>query len=557
MKTHRRASRKMASMSQFVAHVGGCGRRSRLLPAILLAAVFVGCTSPREYFANGFKVGPNYCRPAAAVADQWQDDGNAAIDGGPMQNAAWWQTFHDPVLNSLISSACQQNLTLRVAGLRILEARAQRAIVAGNLFPQNQAAVGDYSRIQLSKNGPSGVSPDLHFNDVTLGGNLSWELDFWGQFRRALEAADANLDASVESYDQVLVLLLAEVAQSYADVRIAEQRLIYAKQNLDIQRGSLRIVEDRFRHGAVTKLDVTQGTANLEQTDSNIPPLEAQRRQAINQLCILMGMPPQNLDEMLARQQGIPRTPTHVAIGIPAELLRRRPDVRKAERDVAAQSAQIGVATAELYPHFSIDGTIYVDAMDAKKLFNADSVAGSVGPSFRWNVLNYGRLANNINVQKARFQQLVLQYQNTVLLANAESETAIINFIKSQQRVVSLAKSADASRESVELVSAQYREGTVDFNWVFTVQQTLTQQQDQLAVAEGSVVQYLIQLYKSLGGGWQARLENPNMEFTAGIGLPANAAPAPAVPQPQQAPVPIPPTQPQKAPVPLPPTQPK
>jgi outer membrane protein TolC len=214
-----------------------------------------GCTTCREYFANGFKVGPNYSRPAAPVADQWLDEGNPSINGRPIQNAAWWQHFNDPVLDSLISSAYQQNLSLRVAGLRILEARAQRAIVAGNIFPQDQAAFGDYNRIGLSKNSPSGVSPNLHFDEWTLGGSLAWELDFWGRFRRAIEAADANLDASVENYDYVLVLLLSEVAQSYSDVRIAEQRLAYAKQNVDIQRGSLRIAEDRLRHGMVTRLD--------------------------------------------------------------------------------------------------------------------------------------------------------------------------------------------------------------------------------------------------------------------------------------------------------------
>jgi NodT family efflux transporter outer membrane factor (OMF) lipoprotein len=517
-----------------------CGSGAPLLLVMFLLALSTGCTSCREYFANGFKVGPNYCTPAAPVAQQWLDQGNPAISDGQMQNAAWWQTFNDPVLNSLISSAYRQNLSLRVAGLRILEARAQRAVVAGNLFPQTQEAFGDYSRIKLSKNGPSGASPDLHFNEWALGGNLAWELDFWGRFRRAIEAADANLDASVENYDDVLVLLLSEVAQSYADVRIAEQRLTYAKQNVDIQRGSLRLAKERLRHGATTELDVTQGTSNLEQTDATIPPLEAARRQAVNQLCILMGMPPQNLDEALAAHSGIPKASSQLAIGVPAELLRRRPDVRKAEREVAAQSALIGVATSELYPHFSINGTIYLDAMSAKDLFNADSVAGAVGPSFRWNILNYGRLLNGVRVQEARFQQLAVQYQNIVLKANAEAENAIIALLKAQQQVQSLTRCAVASQQSVQLVSSQYEGGIVDFNRVFTVQQTLTQQQDQLAVAEGSVAQYLIQLYRALGGGWQVRLNEAAMQAVA----PVERLPSPAPPLPQQAPLPPPADQP-------------
>jgi len=521
------------------------GIKGQLFLAVLLAASSAGCTSMRDYFANGFKVGPNYCRPSAPAADQWIDEGDPAIDGGSFQNAAWWRAFNDPILDSLIWTAARQNLSLRVAGLRILEARSQRAVVAGNLFPQGQEAFGDYSRVQISKNGTGGASPNLHFDSWDLGGSLAWELDFWGRFRRAIEAADARLDASIEQYDQVMVLLLAETAQSYTNVRIAEQRLAYAKQNVEIQRGSLHLTEKRLAEGATSRLDVTQAISNLEQTEALIPPLESARRQAVNQLCILMGMPPRNLDEMLADHQGIPKAPEHLAIGIPAELLRRRPDVRKAEREVAAQSAMIGVATSELYPHFSISGTLYLDALDAHKLFSPDSVAGAVGPSFRWNLLNYGRLVNEIDVQKYRFEQLVVQYQNVVLQANAEAENAIISFLKTQQQAKYLAQSAKASRESTSIVTSQYDAGIVDFNRVFTVQRELTYQQDQLALAEGAVAQSMIQLYRALGGGWQVRLNNPSMETPAWTGPsepPAQTEP-PAQGEPD-IPLPAPPMQP-------------
>ncbi|MCE5302368.1 MAG: efflux transporter outer membrane subunit [Planctomycetaceae bacterium] len=511
----------------------------------LLLVLCTGCTSWKDYIANGFKVGPNYCTPDAAVNDAWIDMKDPAIDGGSIKNAAWWHYFNDPVLNSLVTSACQQNLSLREAGYRIQEARAQRNIVAGKLFPQDQAVSGNYSRTQLSENGPSSLTPNMIFSDWQLGGNLAWELDFWGQFRRALESANATLDASIDAYDQVLVLLLSEVAQSYSNVRIAEQRLTYARQNVEIQRGSLKIAEDRLRQGTTTRLDVTQGVSNLEQTEANIRPLEAARRTAVNQLCILMGEPPRNLDSWLAGHQGIPEAPRQLAIGIPAELLRRRPDIRKAEREVAAQCAQIGVATAELYPHFAIGGTIYLDSMDAKNLFNANSIAGSVGPEFRWNVLNYGRLLNNIRYQEARFSELATSYRNIVLQANAEAENAIINFLKAQQQVESLARSAKASQESVDLVMKQYREGIVDFNRVFNVQQSLTQQQDQLAVAEGTVAQYIIQLYRSLGGGWQVRLENP--DFTSPASPPAPTTIPSDMPVPLPTPAPTPPTANEKA----------
>ncbi len=375
------------------------------------------------------------------------------------------------------------------------------------------------------------------YSQWTLGASLAWELDFWGRFRRAIEAADANLDASVENYDDVLVLLISDVAQTYTNIRIAEQRLAYARENVRIQQGSLRIAQDRLREGATTRLDVTQAQTDLSNTEASIPVLEASRRQASNQLCILLGMPPQNLDQALNGRAGIPAAPAQVAVGVPAELLRRRPDVRRAEREVAAQSAMIGIATSELYPHFSIDGTIYLDAMNFKDLFDPNSIAGSVGPAFRWNILNYGRLVNNIRVQDARFQQLAVQYQNTVLQANAEAENALVGFLKAQQQVRSVAQSAEAARQSVEIVMTQYQEGKSDFNRVFTVQRVLTQQQDQLAVVQGSVAQSLIQLYRSLGGGWRIRLAAPAQQPAAE----QPAADQPAAPAPAQPAVPAPP----------------
>jgi NodT family efflux transporter outer membrane factor (OMF) lipoprotein len=496
-----------------------------------------------EYINNGFKVGPNYCPPATPIADEWMEASDAAVDTSRTEDACWWRTFNDPVLNSLVDTAYGQNLSLRVAGLRILEARALRAIAAGELFPQSQQAFGDYTRSGLSKSSLSGAYVPTRFSsEWDLGTGLSWELDFWGRFRRGIEAADAHLDASVENYDHVLVLLIAEVARSYTDIRIAEQRLAYARRNVEIQRGSLRIAEARLREGVTTRLDVTQATSDLANTEAAIPALESSRQVAMNQLCVLLGMPPQNLDSMLAEAHGIPKTPARVAIGIPAELLRRRPDIRKAERDVAAQSALIGVATSDLYPHFSIDGTIYFDATEFTDLFKADSIAGSVGPSFRWNILNYGRLVNNIRVQESRFQQLAVEYQNTVLRANAEVENALIRFLKSEQRVHALEQSTTAAGQSVDLVQSQYREGVVDFNWVFNAQQFLTQQQDQLAVAEGSVAQNLIQLYAALGGGWQIRFEGVNVERLPVVEPPPEAvlAPDPTIPPQPIPPQPIP-----------------
>ena len=491
---------------------------------------------------NGFKVGPNYCPPVAPVASQWIDSADPNVSSEPAKVDAWWNTFNDPVLDSLIYTAYRQNLSLRVACFRIIEARAQRGIAAGELFPQTQQAFGSYTRYNISPNSANSA-PNYYYNDWQTGASLAWELDFWGSFRRALESADAKLDASIFNYDDVLVLLLSEVAQSYVDIRTAEQRLEYARKNVDIQKVSLNLADVKFRNGATTRLDVTQGQSNLAQTEATIPPLEVTRRQAADQLCILLGMPPRGLDDVLGGRRPIPSALPQVAVGIPADLIRRRPDVLRAEREVAAQSALIGVATSDLYPHFSINGTIYYDATRFQDLFDARSFAGNVGPSFNWNILNYGRLVNNIRVQDARFQQLAYQYQNTVLKANAEAEDALVGFLKFQQQVKYLATSTQAATESLGLVRDQYNAGKTDFNRVLTVEQLLSQQEDLLAVAQGTVANNLVLLYKALGGGWQTRFDAPASQVGAPAGQSGEQIPVPGIMETPPQPTPLPPPQ--------------
>ncbi len=480
----------------------------------------------------------------APVACQWIDCADPNISSEPPKVDAWWQTFNDPVLDYLICTAYRQNLSLRVACFRIIEARALRGIAAGELFPQSQQAFGSYTRTNVSQNSPN-AAPIRFFDEWQTGANLAWELDFWGRFRRAVEAADANLDASIYNYDDVLVLLLSEVAQSYINIRTAEQRLEYARENVKNQQISLNLADVKYRNGATTRLDVTQGQSNLSQTQATIPPLEVNRRQAADQLCILMGMPPENLEAVLCGRRAIPSAPPQVAVGIPADLIRRRPDVLRAERDVAAQSALIGVATSDLYPHFTISGTIFFDATRFQDLFNVNSFAGNVGPSFNWNILNYGRLVNNIRVQDARFQQLAYQYQNTVLTANAEAEDALVGFLEFQQQVKYLATSAQAATDSLGLVRDQYNAGKTDFNRVVNVEQLLTQQQDQLAVAQGAVANNLVLLYKALGGGWQTNFNAPASQYPA-TEQPGEQIPMPNAVQaaPVQPPMPPPPDHP-------------
>ena len=307
--------------------------------------------------------------------------------------------FNDPVLNNLVQVAYSQNLSLREAGVRVLEARAQRGVAAGNLFPQSQNINGSYARNMVSTraaNVPALPFFNRTFDNWAFSGDLLWEVDFWGRFRRAVEAADANLDASVENYDDVLVILLADVAATYTNIRTLQQRLEYARQNVEIQQGSLGIADTQFRNGAVTGVDVEQARLSLTTTQATVPSLEAALRQQNNLLCILLGEPPRDMLPELGAG-GIPMAPAEVALGIPCELLRRRPDVRRAERQVATQSAQIGVAVSDLYPHFTLRGSLGYQSQSLSRLFVPSASTGLISPGFSWDVLNYGRIKNNIH----------------------------------------------------------------------------------------------------------------------------------------------------------------
>jgi NodT family efflux transporter outer membrane factor (OMF) lipoprotein len=417
-----------------------------------------GCTGLREYDQNVFKVGPNYTRPSAPVADEWIDSRSSRIATEPGDYRAWWGVFHDPVLNRLVQTAYQQNLTLREAGLRVAEARAQRRMVAGNIFPQTQEIFGDYTRTQRSREvaGFPDIDPEspfaplalTEFSNWRLGGSLAWELDFWGRFRRAIEAADAHLDSSVEDFDDVLVLLIGEVAETYVQLRTVEERLGVARENVALQSESVREAQARFDAGAIdSELDRPQAQAQLGNTLAAVESIEILRRQAQNRLAVLMGMPPHDLSYLLAGPAPIPRAPEVVAAGVPAELIWRRPDVRRAERLVAAQSAEIGIAQSELYPHISINGTMAWEAAQFRDVFRSSAFGGTIGSGFRWNVLNYGRLLNNIQVQDARFQQLVAGYQQTVLQANEEAENAIVAFLRFADQVRLLEESVREARD--------------------------------------------------------------------------------------------------------------
>jgi len=460
-------------------------------------------------------VGPDYVKPTAPEPEKWLESGNPKIESREEKISDWWTAFNDPVLNELVQTAYRQNLTLQIAGLRIYEARAQLGIAFGFQFPQTQQGLGSGSLNQISKNAPNSAAADRYYSNFDIGLDAAWELDVWGKFRRAVQTGVANLEASIADYDDILVSLTAEAARTYVVMRTSEERLAVARQNVEIQKRSLQIAEVRFKAGAVTELDVTQARALLKSTESTIPGYQTNIRQAKNALAILLGKLPGEIDAMLGGPGLIPKVPTEVAVGIPAELLRRRPDIRFAERQLAAQSAQIGFAKADLYPHFSLFGSLgfqtgsHTDfrSNDSKfkDLFKKDSITYSTGGGFNWDLFNYGRITNQVRVEDARFQELAVNYEDTVIRAVQEAEDAMVGFLNSQDAVFYLADAVKASKRSVELSLIQYREGLVDYQRVLDTQRDLTTLEDNLVITAGSVGTNLVALYRALGGGWEIR----------------------------------------------------
>ena len=450
-------------------------------------------------------VGPDFLPPEAPVAQEWKESEGETLKRESAEHSDWWEVFNDPVLDSLIQTAYEQNLSLQIAGLRVLQARAQLGIVTGDLYPQLQEMLGDYNRVK------NPGTPSDYFNDSSFGFDAAWELDFWGKFRRGIQSADANLIASIASYDDVLVTLTAEVARTYVQIRTFQERIRLAEENIKIQKRALELATVQFDVGTVTELDLQQATTNLRSTQSSVPGFQISLRQAQHALSILMGMPPQDLNTILGDSSGIPTAPAEVSVGIPADLLRRRPDIKQAELLAAAQCAQIGVSRAELFPSFSLNGTMGWSANNSGEnslgdMFTKTSYGFSFGPSFAWNFLNYGRLKNQVRVQDALFEQTLVNYKDVVLSAAQEVEDAMVGFLLSRTQAKYLKESAQAAKRSSELSMLQYKEGIVDYQRVLDSNLSLTQQQDQYALTRGEIITNLIAMYKALGGGWQVRL---------------------------------------------------
>jgi NodT family efflux transporter outer membrane factor (OMF) lipoprotein len=459
-------------------------------------------------------LGPDFETPDADLLETWDEQGQSLSAGQEPEN--WWAGFNDPVLDQLVQTAYQQNLPLQISGLRILEARAQLGVAIGQQYPQNQQVNGALTRVGLSDNTANFDSSfaDDKYTQGDLALDAAWELDFWGRFRRGVESASADLGASIADYDSALVSLTAEVASVYVTLRTLEERLAIALDNTKTQRRSYQIARVRFENGAVSELDPSQALSLLKSTESTVPLLESQIRQVKYALSILLGMPPNDLRDILQGEGKIPQPPVQMDVGVPADLLRRRPDIRFAELQAASQSALIGVARTDLYPRFALVGSIGLLSADTgsndnSDFFDADSIGYNFGPQASWNILNYGRLKNQVRVQDARLEAALVNYQNIVLQAAQEVEDGISGYLGSREEEAFLADSVKAADRSVRLALVQYREGAVDYQRVLDTQQTLLSVQDRYTSTRGNAISFLIATYRALGGGWEIRAGNP------------------------------------------------
>jgi len=445
---------------------------------------FTGCAS----------VGPDYRRPELTLPDQWNhtlaSSPTMSLDGKSLAN--WWTKFNDPVLSSLIDRAILGNLDLREAKARVREARAQRGVSAADQFPSVEATAA------ASKNRSTSGTQELY----SAGFDASWELDIFGGKRRSIEAAQGTLEAAEEDLRDVLVTLTAEVALNYVDIRTYQARLVIAESNSNSQQETHQITSWKYEAGLSTALDVEQARYNLEQTRATIPPLRANLEKSKNALCLLLGKHPGYLEEELSEQKAIPLAPAEVAIGIPADVLRNRPDVRRAERKLAAQTAQIGVATADFYPKITLSGSIGFEALSAGSLFTYGNRVYGFGPSITWNIFDAGKIRKNIEVQNAVQEQYLVQYEAAVLSALQGVNNALMAFMQEQLHSQSLSDATQAAQRAAELAKSRYESGLIDFQVVLETQRSLLTFQDSLATSEAEVTADLIRLYKALGGGW-------------------------------------------------------
>jgi NodT family efflux transporter outer membrane factor (OMF) lipoprotein len=445
-------------------------------------------------------VGPDYVRVEPAAPATWHSELHGGLTAGQAESdelARWWLVLQDPQLAALEERAVAGNLDLKAAQARIREARALRGSSRAGFFPTLDTAASA-SKSRSSENSGTGTERELY----SAGFDASWELDVFGGVRRSEEAAQADLEATRENLRDLQVSLLAEVALNYVELRTFQLRLEVSRANIASLQQSYELNQSRYRAGVIGELPVQESLRLLESTRSLVPALETGLDAVKNRLAVLLGERPGSLHQALAATQPLPSLPISVAIGIPAETLRRRPDVRRAERLLAAQTARIGVATAELYPQFRLSGSLGLEALSVGELFQSASKTWGIGPSVKWNLFDAGAIRSNIQIQNARQEQALVQYESSVLRALEEVENALVVYAKEQLRRDSIARAAAAAARAAELAQDQYQAGLVNFNNVLDAQRSLLALRDELARSDGTLISNFVRLYKALAGGW-------------------------------------------------------
>ncbi|HBI22148.1 MAG TPA: transporter, partial [Legionella sp.] len=456
-------------------------------------------------------VGPNYKEPKPSVANHWLKQNNT-IREAPIQDAKWWGLFKDPNLTALIHAGYHNNLSLISAGVRVLQARAKLAQSVGDLYPQQQALMGNYNYYRIGGSYLQGVLPST-FDAATLGLGVNWEIDFWGKYRRAIKANDASFLASLAAFDQALVTLTADIASAYIKIRTDESLIRVTKENIQLQKMSLRLTQSQFRAGQVSLLDVEQATTELKETQASLPTLISQLQTQKDALAVLLGILPGDVDALLLKHQGIPKAPLQVAVGIPREALNRRPDIHQARLEAIAQSEAIGVVKANLYPAFSFTGTFSFSSNNigdssVSDIFHWSNRSITAGPALNWPLLNYGQITNAVREQDAAFQQALLNYQNVVLRAQQEVQDNMTRYVEAKKSEGFLKTADHSSVKATQLTLIRYREGESDYTTVLYAEQQQLRVQRSLVNAQGEVPLALVALYRTLGGGWQIRNGN-------------------------------------------------
>ncbi len=476
-------------------------------------------------------VGPDFKVPQAEVERQWME--RKEVSGKPYGEPEifWWRNFNDPVLTRLIQMAYENNLSLQAAGARILQVRAALNHSIGNLFPQQQGLSGglDYAYIPPSKDGSSLGSSDPVINALaqnlsqqnqgfSIGPNLltdqalfaaTWEIDFWGKYRRKIESEKANYLSTVAAYDDALVTLIGDVANTYVNIRTVQREIAITNENIELQKESLRIAQVRYRSGETSELDPSQAQTQLLKTQAEIPTLETSLRQLENSLAVLIGQTPNKVNA-LVKTGVIPSVPGSIAAGIPHDLLRRRPDVRQAGLSAASKCAMIGVQVAQMLPALSLSGSFggsssNIGNQQLSDIFNLQNAIVNVGGNIAMPILNYGRLINNVRERDAIFQEAILDYQNTVLAAQKDVENGLSQFHNGRTSTAVLAEAVQSAKTSTSLALARYKAGQTDYTTVLSAEQALLSVELSYTGAQNAAALGAVNTYRSLGGGWQIR----------------------------------------------------